>query len=98
MQSQTHRAVTVGDIIDRLSSCDRDAQFFLAINPEFPHVHFAGDIVTARDGRDGQVVFLGEAEQGEILPPAIAQALTWHPPTVTASLSRLAARRSAGPA
>ncbi|MFG2232304.1 hypothetical protein ACGFNX_20205 [Streptomyces sp. NPDC048723] len=90
--------MTVGEIIDRLSTCDRDAQFFLAINPEFPHVHFAGEIVTARDGHGSQVVFLGEAEQGEFLPPAIAQALTWHPPTVTASLSRRAARRSARPA
>lgn len=98
MQSKPHRTVTVGEIIDRLSTCDRDAQFFLAINPEFPHVHFAGDIVTARDGQGGQVVFLGEAEQGEFLPPAIAQALTWHPPTVTASFSRLAARRSVRPA
>ncbi|MFI7356139.1 hypothetical protein ACIBTP_19595 [Streptomyces avidinii] len=98
MQPQPHHAATVGEIIDRLSSCDRNAPFFLAINPEFPHVHFAGEIVTARDGQGGQVVFLGEAEQGEILPPAIAQALTWHPPTVTASLSRLASRRSAGPA
>ncbi|MFJ6783629.1 hypothetical protein [Streptomyces yangpuensis] len=95
MQPQTHHAVTVGEIIDRLSSCDRNAPFFLAINPEFPHVHFAGEIVTARDGQGGQVVFLGEAGQGEVLPPAIAQALTWHPPTGTVSLSRRAVRRSA---
>ncbi|MGW1771718.1 hypothetical protein [Streptomyces sp. NPDC002104] len=98
MPSPTHRAVTVGEIIDRLSSCDRDAPFFLAINPEFPYVHFAGEIVKARDAQGHQVVFLGEAGQGEFLPPAIAQALTWHPPMGTASLSRRAVRRSARPA
>ncbi|MFG2996613.1 hypothetical protein [Streptomyces sp. NPDC048340] len=95
MQSQTHRAVTVGEIIDRLSSCDRDAPFYLAINPEFPYAHFAGEIVEARDSQGGQVVFLGEAGQSEFLPPVIAQALTWHPSTVTASRSRRAVLRSA---
>ena len=94
MHPQAHPVVTVGEIIDRLSACDRDATFYLAINPSFPYTHFAGQIVTARDGQGAQVVFLAEAGQGEILPSPVAQALTWHPPTITPPRRRRPALRS----
>lgn len=95
MHPQPHTCVTVGEIIDRLSACDRDATFYLAINPFFPYTHFAGEVVTARDGQGAQVVFLAEGGQGGLLPPPVAQALTWHPPTSTPSRGRRPALRSA---
>ncbi|MGW1194479.1 hypothetical protein ACWD4B_01270 [Streptomyces sp. NPDC002536] len=75
--------MTVGELIDRLSACDRDATVRLAINPFFPMAHQVADVVACRDENGRPVVFLAEdkeAEQHGHLPPEVAVRLTWQEP------------------
>ncbi|WP_371553117.1 hypothetical protein OG266_38815 [Streptomyces sp. NBC_00554] len=75
--------MTVGDILDLLSTCDRDTPVRLAINPFFPMAHRLGGVEKARDEQGRPMVYIAEspeAEQFGALPPAVAVALTWQPP------------------
>ncbi|MGW0708963.1 hypothetical protein ACWD4G_23940 [Streptomyces sp. NPDC002643] len=76
--------MTVGDLIDRLSSCDRTAPLRLAMNPFFPMAHCPEQVIEARDEAGRPVVYLAEAGDGNSqlghLPPEVAVALTWQAP------------------
>lgn len=87
--------LTVGELIERLEACDRDAVVRLAVNPSFPYSHFTGDIVPARDPQGRSMVFLAEAGQERFLPLAVAQALAWHPLTALPVRARRGAGRAA---
>ncbi|MCB5905893.1 hypothetical protein [Streptomyces pinistramenti] len=92
--------VTVGEFIDRLSRCDRDAVLRLAINPFYPMAHRLGDVLVGPDECGGPVVYIGEsaeAEQFGPLPPEVAVALTWHEPVDAPPRMRRSARRSHTP-
>lgn len=52
--------MTVGDLIDLLSACDRGAPVRLAMNPFFPMAHRLTQVVQADDGRGQPVVYLAE--------------------------------------
>lgn len=91
--------MTVGDLIDRLSACDRSAPLRLAMNPFFPMAHRATQIVEALDGPEKPVVYLAEGRDEDSqfgpLPPEVAVALTWQPPVLAPPRRP---RRSACPA
>ena len=76
--------MTVGDLIDRLSTCDRTALVRLAMNPFFPMAHRPAQVVEARDEAGRPVVYLAESQDGDSqlghLPPEVAVALTWQAP------------------
>ncbi|MFB7270710.1 hypothetical protein [Streptomyces sp. NPDC056244] len=92
--------ITVGELIDRLSACDRDAPVRLAINPFFPMAHRVADVVAGRDEAGRPVVFIAEGrdEDGQLghLPPDVAVALTWQEPTVAPPRRRRSVRRRGG--
>ncbi|MCZ1014120.1 hypothetical protein [Streptomyces noursei] len=76
--------MTVGELIDLLSACDRDAPARLAINPMFPMAYRLGNVIAATDEHGKPVVFITEAKDAEQLghlPPDVAVAVTWHEPT-----------------
>ncbi|MEU3188805.1 hypothetical protein ABZ707_32090 [Streptomyces sp. NPDC006923] len=89
--------ITAGELIDRLSGCDRDAPVRLAINPFFPMAHRLAHVVAATDEDGRPVIFLAEGqEQGAqlgYLPPDVAVALTWQEPDVAPPHRRRSARR-----
>ncbi|AZM58006.1 hypothetical protein DMA15_30465 [Streptomyces sp. WAC 01529] len=92
---------TVGDLLDQLSACDRDAVVQLALNPDFPMAHRAGPVTAAHDEKDRPVLLLtepdeDEAEQFGPLLPAVAVALTWHAPTEAPPRRRRGTRPSGG--
>jgi hypothetical protein len=75
--------MTVGDLLDLLSACDRDASVRLAVNPFFPMAHRLGGVEKALDEHGRPMVYIAEspaAEQFGPLPPAVAVALTWQRP------------------
>ncbi|MFD8117845.1 hypothetical protein [Streptomyces microflavus] len=75
--------MTVGDILDLLSACDRDTPVRLAINPFFPMAHRLGAVHNTVDERGRPMIYIAEsaeAEQFGPLPPAVAVALTWQEP------------------
>ena len=75
--------MTVGDILDLLSTCDRDTPVRLAINPFFPMAHRLGGVEKTVDEPGRPMVYIAEspeAEQFGPLPPAVAVALTWQDP------------------
>ncbi|MEH0515329.1 hypothetical protein QBC31_32195 [Streptomyces sp. B21-079] len=76
--------MTVGDLIDLLSGCDRSALVRQAMNPFFPMAHRLAQVVQSVDETGRPVVYLAEgrdpgAQLGH-LPPEVAVALTWHSP------------------
>ncbi|MCE4948603.1 hypothetical protein LVX13_36785 [Streptomyces albulus] len=82
----THTEMTVGDLIDRLSACDRSAPLRLAMNPFFPMAHRLEQVIQTQD-RDGRtVVYLGEGRDAETqlgtLPPEVAVQLAWQAPVL----------------
>ncbi|MER6532130.1 hypothetical protein [Streptomyces sp. NPDC001508] len=90
--------MTVGDLIDRLSACDRAAPVRLAMNPFFPMSHRVADVFEARGELGRSVVYLAESRDPEgqlgVLPPEVAVALAWQAPTETPPRRpRRAARR-----
>ncbi|MFD9484688.1 hypothetical protein ACFWBX_11910 [Streptomyces sp. NPDC059991] len=92
---------TVGDLLDQLSACDRDAVVQLALNPDFPMAHRAGPVAVARDETGRSVLFLTEpdedkAEQFGPLLPDVAVALTWHESTEAPPRRRRGTRPSGG--
>ncbi|MGW4204191.1 hypothetical protein [Streptomyces sp. NPDC004726] len=87
--------MTVGDLIDHLSTLDRTAPVRLAVNPFFPMAHRAGGVVEARDETGQPVVFLADSgDQLGHLPPDVAVRLTGQEPTAAPARPR---RRTARP-
>ncbi|GGT22138.1 hypothetical protein ACK389_10665 [Streptomyces antibioticus] len=81
--------MTVGDLIDCLSACDRSASLRLAMNPFFPMAHRAAQIVEALDERGKPVVYLSEGRDADSqlgpLPSEVAVAFTWQAPVLAPS-------------
>ncbi|MFH9677696.1 hypothetical protein ACH4L5_36315 [Streptomyces sp. NPDC017405] len=75
--------MTVQELIDLLSACDRDAPVRQAINPFFPTEHRLAQVVQSTD-MTGTVVYLAEAgdehSQLGVLPPEVAVAVAWQSP------------------
>lgn len=76
--------MTVGDLLDRLSTCDRAAPLRLAMNPFFPMAHRPQQIIQAVDEAGRSAVYLAEGNDADTqlgpLPPEVAAALIWQPP------------------
>lgn len=88
--------MTVGDLLDLLSACDRDASVRLAVNPFFPMAHRLGGVEKALDERGRPTVYIAEspeAEQFGPLPSAVAIALTWQGPVEAPARRRRGAAR-----
>ncbi|MFI2204677.1 hypothetical protein ACH47Z_28595 [Streptomyces sp. NPDC020192] len=88
--------MTVGDILDLLSACDRDTPVRLAINPFFPMAHRLGGVEKTVDEHGQPMVYIAEspeAEQFGPLPPAVAIALTWQGPVEAPARRRRGAAR-----
>ncbi|WP_370666262.1 hypothetical protein [Streptomyces sp. IBSBF 2507] len=77
----TSTEMTVGDLIDLLSGCDRSAPVRQAMNPFFPIAHRLAQVVQSVDETGQTVVYLAEGrDEGSQLghlPPEVAVALTW---------------------
>ncbi|MFC9502704.1 hypothetical protein [Streptomyces sp. NPDC057002] len=80
----TSPEMTVSDLIDLLSDCDRSAAVCQAMNPFFPMAHRLAQVVQSVDETGRTVVYLAEgrdaAAQLGYLPPEVAIALTWQGP------------------
>ncbi|MGW5442822.1 hypothetical protein [Streptomyces asiaticus] len=80
----TSSEMTVGDLIDLLSACDRDAPVRQAMNPFFPMAHRLAQVVQSADETGRTVVYLAEGRDEDAqlghLPPEAAVALTWQGP------------------
>ncbi|WP_198358348.1 hypothetical protein [Streptomyces fildesensis] len=80
----THPELTVGDLLDCLSACDRDVPVRLAMNPFFPMAHRLAQVVPSVDETGRPVVYLAEGRDADTqlghLPPEVAVALTWQGP------------------
>jgi hypothetical protein len=80
----THTEMTVGDLIDLLSGCDRSAPVRQAMNPFFPMAHRLAQVVQSVDETGRSVVYLAEGPGGDTqlghLPPEVAVALTLQGP------------------
>lgn len=89
--------MTVGELVDLLSACDREATVQLAINPLFPMAHRIGGVIAAQNENGDPMVFIAEAKDAEQvghLPPDVAVELTWHESTEAPARRR---RRATGP-
>ncbi|MFI9755772.1 hypothetical protein [Streptomyces collinus] len=79
-----HTEMTVGDLIDRLSVCDRSVPVRQAMNPFFPMAHRLAQVVQATDETGRPVVYLAEGRDADTqlghLPPEAAVALAWQAP------------------
>lgn len=75
--------MTVGDLIDLLSACDRSVPVRLAMNPFFPTAHRLTQVVQAEE-QGQRVVYLAEGRDPDSqlgpVPPEVAVALTWQGP------------------
>ncbi|MGC0400342.1 hypothetical protein RKD27_002986 [Streptomyces sp. SAI-126] len=80
----TSSEMTVGDLIDLLSGCDRSAPVRQAMNPFFPMAHRLAQVVQSVDETGRTVVYLAEGadEDAQLghLPPEVAIELTWQGP------------------
>ncbi|MFP8959157.1 hypothetical protein ACLIYP_01085 [Streptomyces nanhaiensis] len=76
--------MTVGDLIDCLSACDRNAPVRQAMNPFFPMAHRLEQVVQATDETGRPVVYLAEGRDAGTqlghLPPEVAVKLAWQAP------------------
>ncbi|MFP8903887.1 hypothetical protein [Streptomyces atacamensis] len=76
--------MTVGDLIDLLSACDRNAPVRQAMNPFFPMAHRLEQVLQATDETGRPVVYLAEGRDADTqlghLPPEVAVALVWQAP------------------
>ncbi|MER6150859.1 hypothetical protein [Streptomyces hirsutus] len=79
-----HTEMTVGDLIDLLSACDRSASVRQAMNPFFPMAHRLEQVVQATDETGQKVVYLAEGRDADTqlghLPPEVAVLLAWQVP------------------
>ncbi|GAB3121024.1 hypothetical protein GCM10027160_37860 [Streptomyces calidiresistens] len=93
----TSSEMTVGELIARLSACDRSAVVRQAMNPFFPMAHRLDQVLQATDGAGRPVVYLAEGPEVDTrlghLPPEVAVALTWQEPVQPSPRRR---RRTAG--
>lgn len=92
--------MTVGDLIDLLSACDRSVPVRLAMNPFFPMVHRLTQVVQAEE-KGQRVVYLAEGQDPDSqlgpLPPEVAVSLTWQGPAqAPPRRARRTARRADG--
>ncbi len=80
----TSSEMTVGDLIDLLSACDRTAPVRQAMNPFFPMVHRLSQVVQSVDETGRTVVYLAEGRDEDAqlghLPPEVAVTLAWQGP------------------
>ncbi|MET8127468.1 hypothetical protein [Streptomyces sp. NPDC005231] len=80
----TSSEMTVADLIDLLSGCDRDAPVRLAMNPFFPMAHRLERVLASVDETGRTVVYLAEGRDTDAqlghLPPEVAVDLTWQSP------------------
>ncbi|MCX4482335.1 hypothetical protein OOK44_38840 [Streptomyces cellulosae] len=80
----TSSELTVGDLIDLLSGCNRNAPVRQAMNPFFPMAHRLAQVVQSVDETSQTVVYLAEGSDDDAqlghLPPEVAIALTWQGP------------------
>ncbi len=80
----TSPEMTVGDLIDLLSGCDRSAPVRQAVNPFFPMAHRLAQVLQSVDETGRTVVYLAEGQEPDAqlghLPPEVAIALTWQGP------------------
>jgi hypothetical protein len=80
----TFPEMTVGDLIDLLSGCDRNAPVRQAMNPFFPMAHRLAQVVQSVGEAGQTVVYLAEGPDTDSqfghLPPEVAVALTWQGP------------------
>ncbi|MCX5339191.1 hypothetical protein NRF20_40565 [Streptomyces sp. R-74717] len=76
--------MTVGDLTDLLSACNRDLPVRFAMNPFFPMAHRLAQVVQAVDETGRPVVYLAEGRDADTqlghLPPEVAVELAWHSP------------------
>ncbi|MFF7400618.1 hypothetical protein [Streptomyces murinus] len=76
--------MTVDDLIDLLSACDRSAPVRQAMNPFFPMAHRLEHVLQSVDETGRTVVYLAEGRDEHTqlghLPPEVAVALTWQDP------------------
>ncbi|MFG2430343.1 hypothetical protein [Streptomyces sp. NPDC048590] len=77
----TSSEMTVADLMDLLSGCDRHAPVRQAMNPFFPMAHRLAQVVQSVDETGRTVVYLAEGSDTEAqlghLPPEVAVELTW---------------------
>jgi hypothetical protein len=89
--------LTVGELADLLSACDRHASVRLAVNPFFPMAHRLERITEATDETGRTVVYLAEGRDPDSqlghLPPAVAVDLEWHAPAQPPRRARRSAAR-----
>jgi hypothetical protein len=80
----TSPEITVGNLIDLLSGCDRNAPVRQAMNPFFPMAHRLAWVLQSVDETGRTVVYLaeGRGEDAQLghLPPEVAIELTWQGP------------------
>ncbi|MFD9817333.1 hypothetical protein [Streptomyces sp. NPDC059080] len=80
----TSPEMTVDDLIDLLSGCDRTAPVRQAMNPFFPMAHRLAQVLQSVDESGRTVVYLAEGpdEDAQLghLPPEVATKLTWQGP------------------
>ncbi|MDG9724175.1 hypothetical protein [Streptomyces sp. DH41] len=80
----TSPEMTVGDLIDLLSGCDRSAPVRQAMNPFFPMAHCLAQVLQSVDETGQTIVYLAEGRDEDAqlghLPPEVAIALTWQGP------------------
>lgn len=81
MESVRHPELTVGNLIDLLTPCDRHAPVRLAMNPFFPMAHHLTQVVQSVDETGHPVVYLAEGRHEDTqlghLPSEAAVALAW---------------------
>ncbi|MCI3223497.1 hypothetical protein [Streptomyces sp. NP-1717] len=95
-----HTEMTVGDLIDLLSACDRSVPVRLAMNPFFPMAHRLTQVVQAEEKRQ-PIVYLAEGQDPDSqlgpVPPEVAVALTRQGPVqAPPRRARRTARRADG--
>ncbi|MFF3367042.1 hypothetical protein [Streptomyces misionensis] len=80
----TSPEMTVGDLIDLLSGCDRSALVRQAMNPYFPMAHRLAQVLQSVDETGQTVVYLAEGPDPDAqlghLPQEVAIELTWQGP------------------
>lgn len=95
----TQPEITVGDVLDALSACDRETPVRLAVNPFFPMAHLLGCVIEGRDGGGRPVAYFAEAQEAVQLgplPPDVAVKLTWQPPNEAPARRRRGTTRPSG--
>ncbi|WP_433855477.1 hypothetical protein [Streptomyces kronopolitis] len=65
--------LTVGHLLRQLQNLDPNLPIRLAINPDFPFIHYVGTNIVVRDGK----AFIPEDGQGGYLPTTVSRALAW---------------------